>query len=124
MNIGNPNEISMLDLALVVRDLVGSNSDIVFVDRPVDDPCVRRPDITLARSSIGWEPQIDLRAGLERTITWFREELGVQSPLKRWLSEPPLHPETTPMQRDSGVSPRLIGLPTLEADASGGRSPE
>jgi dTDP-glucose 4,6-dehydratase len=77
MNIGNPNEISMYDLALLIRELVGSTSDIVFIDRPVDDPCVRRPDIDLARSSIGWEPQVNLRTGLDRTITWFREELGV-----------------------------------------------
>jgi dTDP-glucose 4,6-dehydratase len=79
MNIGNPNEISMHSLALVVRDLVGSDSEIVFVERPVDDPCVRQPDISLARASLGWEPLVDLRTGLERTITWFREELGIQS---------------------------------------------
>lgn len=72
MNIGNPNELAILALAETVRDLVGSSSEIRFVERPVDDPTVRQPDITLARSTLGWEPQVSLAAGLERTIVWFR----------------------------------------------------
>ena len=73
VNIGNPHELSMLALAERVRDLTGSASEITFIDRPTDDPTVRQPDITVARTKLGWEPQIDLDAGLSRTIGWFRQ---------------------------------------------------
>ena len=73
VNIGNPHELSMLALAERVRDLAGSASEITFIDRPTDDPTVRQPDITVARTELGWEPQIDLDAGLSRTIGWFRQ---------------------------------------------------
>jgi dTDP-glucose 4,6-dehydratase len=72
MNIGNPNELSMLDLAVWIRDLAGSDSDVVFIDRPTDDPSVRQPDITLARSVLGWSPEVPVEEGLLRTIAWFR----------------------------------------------------
>ena len=72
MNIGNPNEISMLDLAVWIRDLAGSDSEVVFIDRPTDDPSVRQPDITLARSVLGWSPEVAVEEGLLRTIAWFR----------------------------------------------------
>ncbi|WP_310962208.1 UDP-glucuronic acid decarboxylase family protein [Nocardioides terrisoli] len=72
MNIGNPSEISMLDLAEWIRDLAGSSSQIVFIDRPVDDPGVRRPDIALAGRELGWEPVVPVEQGLLRTIEWFR----------------------------------------------------
>ncbi len=72
INIGNPHEVSMTDLALLVRDLVGSASPLRHVPRPEDDPTVRRPDISLARSTLGWEPKVDLAEGLHRTIAWFR----------------------------------------------------
>jgi dTDP-glucose 4,6-dehydratase len=72
VNIGNPRELSILDLARTIRDLVGSRSEITFVARPEDDPTVRQPDITLARGLLGWEPAVDLDDGLERTIEWFR----------------------------------------------------
>jgi dTDP-glucose 4,6-dehydratase len=77
MNIGNPQEVSMLDLATTVRDLCGSSSEIAFVPRPEDDPTVRQPDITLARNELGWEPTVDLATGLDRTITWFRQHPDV-----------------------------------------------
>lgn len=73
MNIGNPHEISMLDLATWIIDLAGSDSEVTFIDRPVDDPTVRRPDTGLARSVLGWEPQVPIEEGLRRTIDWFRE---------------------------------------------------
>ncbi len=73
INIGNPHEISMLDLARWVIDLVGSDSPIVHIDRPVDDPTVRRPDTTLAGGVLGWAPQVAIEEGLKRTIEWFRE---------------------------------------------------
>jgi dTDP-glucose 4,6-dehydratase len=72
VNIGNPEELSVLGLAKQIRDLVGSDSEILFVDRPTDDPSVRRPDITLARTELGWEPRVEVEDGLQRTIAWFR----------------------------------------------------
>ncbi|MHA6784088.1 UDP-glucuronic acid decarboxylase family protein [Pseudonocardia saturnea] len=75
VNIGNPHEVSISELALLVRDLVGSSSPLHHIPRPEDDPTVRRPDITLARSSLGWEPTVDLADGLGRTIAWFRDSL-------------------------------------------------
>jgi dTDP-glucose 4,6-dehydratase len=73
MNIGNPSEISMLDLAEWIRDLAGSESEVAFIERPTDDPAVRRPDITLAQETLGWEPAVEIEDGLRRTIGWFRE---------------------------------------------------
>ncbi len=72
VNIGNPHELSVLDLAQTIRRLTGSTSRISFVPRPVDDPTVRRPDITLATSALSWKPEIELEDGLLRTIEWFR----------------------------------------------------
>lgn len=74
VNIGNPSEISMLDLAEWVRDLADSESPICFIDRPVDDPGVRRPDITLAEELLGWTPVVPVEDGLRRTIDWFRNQ--------------------------------------------------
>jgi len=75
VNIGNPHELSMLELAQRVVDLSGSSSEITFIERPTDDPTVRQPDITLARTELGWEPTVDLDEGLKRTIEWFRSSL-------------------------------------------------
>ena len=72
VNIGNPHETSVLHLAKTIQSLTGSSSEIVFIDRPVDDPTVRQPDITLARTELGWEPEVPFETGLERTIAWFR----------------------------------------------------
>jgi dTDP-glucose 4,6-dehydratase len=73
VNIGNPHELSMLDLARLIIELSGSSSEIAFIDRPTDDPTVRQPDITLARTELGWEPTVPLEEGLRKTIAWFRE---------------------------------------------------
>ena len=67
----------MRELADVVLELTGSGSEIVFEPLPVDDPTQRQPDLTLARSVLGWEPAIPLREGLERTIPAFKERLGL-----------------------------------------------
>jgi len=72
VNIGNPAELTVLALAQRIIALAGSPSEIAFIPRPADDPSVRRPDITLARTQLGWEPQISLDDGLGRTIDWFR----------------------------------------------------
>src|SRR5690242_6875088 len=68
VNIGNPNEFTLLELAKTVIDVTGSRSEIVFEALPIDDPHVRQPDITLARELLGWEPAVELREGLQRTI--------------------------------------------------------
>jgi dTDP-glucose 4,6-dehydratase len=73
VNIGNPSEITMLELARLVRDLCGSRSEIVFEPLPVDDPRRRRPDIGVARELLGWEPRVPLEEGLTRTIAWWRQ---------------------------------------------------
>ncbi|PRH77332.1 epimerase [Streptomyces solincola] len=73
VNIGNPHELTVLELARLVIELTGSSSDVRYVDRPVDDPAVRCPDITLARDKLQWEPRVDAEEGLRRTIAWFRE---------------------------------------------------
>ncbi len=71
VNIGNPDERSMLDLARFVLDLTGSRSEVAFRPLPADDPTRRCPDITLARRELGWEPKVGLREGIERTIAYF-----------------------------------------------------
>jgi dTDP-glucose 4,6-dehydratase len=68
INIGNPNEFTLLQLAEAVIDVTSSDSEIVFEALPTDDPQVRQPDITLARELLGWEPETDLREGLSRTV--------------------------------------------------------
>lgn len=75
VNIGNPGEFTMLELAKEVLDLTGSKSKIVYKPLPGDDPKMRRPNIGLAKSALGWEPTIPLRQGLEKTIVYFEELL-------------------------------------------------
>ena len=72
MNIGNPHEVTMLELAETIRELAGSTSPMTFIPRPQDDPEVRQPDITFARNELAWEPKVDINDGLLRTIEWFR----------------------------------------------------
>jgi dTDP-glucose 4,6-dehydratase len=72
VNIGNPEEVTVLELAKLIRDVVGSESDLKFVERPIDDPQIRRPDITLARTELGWTPKVSLAKGLEKTADWAR----------------------------------------------------
>jgi dTDP-glucose 4,6-dehydratase len=76
VNIGNPGEFNMRELADLVLDVTGSSSEVVYEPLPVDDPTQRKPDITLARERLGWEPQVPLREGLERTAAWFRQSLA------------------------------------------------
>ncbi|MBK6488596.1 MAG: SDR family oxidoreductase [Gemmatimonadetes bacterium] len=74
-NIGNPREFSVRELAEIVRELTGSSSTLAFMDLPEDDPKVRQPDITRAMTMLGWEPSVDLREGVRRTIDYFRQIL-------------------------------------------------
>ena len=75
VNIGNPNEFTMRELADVVLEVTGSSSEIIEEPLPVDDPAQRKPDITLARKALGWEPQVQLREGVERTAAYFAQLL-------------------------------------------------
>jgi len=76
INIGSEEEMHVLDIATRVREITGSKSPICFVDRPVDDPDVRRPDTSLASEVLGWKQSTTLREGLEKTIPWFAERLA------------------------------------------------
>ena len=72
INIGNPREMTLLDLAKTILRLSGSRSEVVFTPLPVDDPKVRQPDITRARQLLGWEPTVAVEDGLRETIEWYR----------------------------------------------------
>ena len=72
MNIGNPDEFTIRQLADLVLELTGSKSRLVFLPLPADDPTRRQPDITLAQARLGWRPTVHLRDGLQQTIAWFR----------------------------------------------------
>lgn len=80
VNIGNPHEMSILELAKLIRELTGSASPLEFVDRPTDDPSQRQPDITLARTELHWEPEVDVVTGLTKTISWFRDRANTEQP--------------------------------------------
>jgi dTDP-glucose 4,6-dehydratase len=75
VNIGNPKEMTLLELAKAVIEVTGSRSEIVHEALPTDDPQVRQPDITLAREVLGWEPKVELEEGLRRTI----EDSGIET---------------------------------------------
>jgi dTDP-glucose 4,6-dehydratase len=79
MNIGNPHELSVLELAELVLEITGSPSPIEFVPRPEDDPTVRQPDISLARTVLGWNPQVPVADGLSRTVEWYRKCHGTDA---------------------------------------------
>jgi dTDP-glucose 4,6-dehydratase len=79
VNLGNPRELTMLELAEIIRELCGADSPITFVARPQDDPTVRRPDISLATELLGWSPGVELREGLSQTIEWFKRQVDVPS---------------------------------------------
>jgi dTDP-glucose 4,6-dehydratase len=79
VNIGNPQEMTLLDLAKRIIRLAGSPSDIVFHPLPEDDPKVRQPDIRKARTQLGWEPRVDVEEGLRLTLPWFRQQVRGES---------------------------------------------
>jgi len=80
VNLGNPNEFTILELAEKVIKLTGSKSMIVFKPLPQDDPVQRQPDISLAKSKLGWQPKIELVEGLSRTVKYFSEKLKFLTP--------------------------------------------
>jgi len=77
VNLGNPAEMTIEELAETIRRKTGSKSPIVFEPLPVDDPKVRQPDISLARKLLGWSPRVSLDEGLTTTIAYFRKKLGI-----------------------------------------------
>jgi UDPglucose 6-dehydrogenase len=81
VNVGNPHEMTVLELAELIRELTGSDSLVEFTDRPQDDPSQRRPDITFARTELRWEPAVEVRDGLLKTIDWFRDRAACASPV-------------------------------------------
>jgi dTDP-glucose 4,6-dehydratase len=76
VNIGNPQEMTVVELAKTILELTGNRSEIIFKPLPVDDPRVRQPDITRARTHLGWEPHVSLAEGLQHTIAYFRSALS------------------------------------------------
>ena len=82
VNIGNPNEFTILECAKLVLKVAGSNSKIRYEQLPQDDPKQRRPDITKARQLLGWEPKIDLEAGLRLSVDYFRKAVAEETALK------------------------------------------
>lgn len=84
-NIGNPHEFTVRQLADLVLEITGSHSALSYLPLPADDPKVRQPDITVARAVLGWEPQVTLRAGLERTIPYFRKLVDTAGAAARTL---------------------------------------
>jgi dTDP-glucose 4,6-dehydratase len=75
VNIGNPVEFTILECAKAVLEVTGSESKLIYVDLPVDDPTRRRPDITKARTLLGWEPRIGLKEGLQKSLAFFRSRI-------------------------------------------------
>lgn len=72
VNLGNPGEFTILELAKLVLEMTDSSSKLIYEPLPADDPTQRQPDITLARKNLDWEPTVKLREGLAKTIEWFK----------------------------------------------------
>jgi len=77
VNIGNPDEVTIADFAQEIVDLTDSGSKVIFEPLPMDDPKVRRPDITKARKVLGWEPRVNRSEGLAMTMAYFKQKLGM-----------------------------------------------
>jgi dTDP-glucose 4,6-dehydratase len=79
VNIGNPDEITMLDLAKEIISATNSKSEIIYQDLPEDDPKVRKPDTTIANTKLGWKASVDRKEGLKHTIEYFKKKLHYES---------------------------------------------
>jgi nucleoside-diphosphate-sugar epimerase len=96
VNIGNPDEVSMRQLAEEIRELCGSRSEIVHTPLPPDDPKQRCPDISLAKRILGWEPWVSRREGLEKTIAFYRKKLEWQGVATLAYASDSNDPQRTP----------------------------
>jgi len=105
MNLGNPGEFTIRELAEKVIELTGSKSKMVRKPLPADDPMQRKPDISFARKTIGWEPRIQLEAGLRRTIAYFEQLLRAELPARRAVGAKKASGRAAP-RRASGRRPR------------------
>ena len=104
VNIGNPHEMTILELAEAVIRTTGSTSKIVAKPLPVDDPKVRQPDISRAREVLRWEPRVNLETGLRRTVAWFKAQQEPRAEaIDAWL-ETPLQPARTIAAREASYS--------------------
>ncbi len=114
VNVGNPNEFTLLELAKAVIEVTESRSEIIFEPLPVDDPQQRQPDISRARDLLGWEPEVDLREGLRRTI----DQAGIEQPRRRLgLSAAPQYPPVTMAgNADKTAAERLSIAPVVGPD--------
>lgn len=116
INLGNPEEISLLDLARMVIDVTGSRSKIVFRPLPVDDPMRRRPDIAKAISTLKWSPKVSLRRGIQRVIPYFRSELAeaAGAPAAGWqkpsVASFNMESRNGRQRNTRGKSPRMLRL--------------
>jgi dTDP-glucose 4,6-dehydratase len=77
VNLGNPEEMTILDFARKILEITGAKAEIVTKPLPVDDPKVRQPDITRAKKLLGWEPKVDFESGIRETIEYFRDKLAI-----------------------------------------------
>jgi UDP-glucuronate decarboxylase len=98
VNLGNPGEFTIKQLALRILELTGSKSDLIFEPLPADDPKQRRPDITLAKSVLNWQPNVQLDAGLRSTITYFSDLLGLPAAC------------VTPMPNKVAIQPNEVAI--------------
>lgn len=106
VNIGNPDEYTMIELAETIKDLTGSASPLIHEPLPVDDPRQRRPSITIARDKLGWAPRTDLRTGLTRTIAYFESLLRAEDGRAHRRAAPVAAPGKAP-RRSVAAAPRV-----------------
>jgi UDP-glucuronate decarboxylase len=96
INLGNPGEFQIRELAEMVVAMTGSRSEIVYHPLPVDDPTQRKPDISLAKQELGWQPTINLREGLEKTIAYFDWALSSTSGMQKVKPSQAVHAHLPP----------------------------
>jgi UDP-glucuronate decarboxylase len=111
VNLGNPVEFTVLELAHIVIDLIGSKSSIIFKPLPSDDPRRRQPDITLAKTKLGWQPEVTLEEGLIKTISYFEKLLGSPSRQEKYI-------EIVKRERRQSVQDRRIANTGASANGS------